>query len=763
MTKREHIFTDSVFEAVKEGELTGAEWEVVIIGSKDAGDDIISVGQESFLRSQNNRLYSLDALEESVPLWEGIKVFDNHLTQAEFEEKQGMRSPAKEWLGTIVSPWWDKAKRQLKGIFKVVDPTLKEKLKAAWDHKVMFDVGLSIDTFPEWGKPVLVEGNRLPVITGFNQILSVDLVGKAAAGGGFSRILAADLSDERSLIMDDETKAEVKSIVTDALSGELSGLVQQAVEAALSNTAEQDETTVEGEEEEVEEEPTAESEEEEETEEEETTAESEEEEEEEETEQETVPDTSGQQALEAVQQLQAQLMLTEKLDASKLPKDFRRVVESVFPQGTAFSATKVDNMIKKVRGAYSSQDTTGQPNGNGTRVSVGLNGQDWAELEFTRLVMGNHAFRALEHNENEYVQDRVTEAYQSWVKGGRPRGTERRLSEWLYSLAGGNPISDDRAMEALVQSNLSSLVKNALNVMLAASYSKRDEWWRPIVREEEVDTIDQATLVRTYGIDTLDVVLEGAAYTEKTWEDDEETATFHKRGNIVSVTMESLLNDKLGQIRTIPDRLANSWYNTLSTLVANVFTVQSATGPDLSDTGALFNSTAATTGGGHANLLTTALGDTAYGAVELAMKAQTDQALGAGEKLLIKPRYVLTPTDLYQTALTVRNSQFVLGSNNNDINPYYQSFDVIEVPKFTDVTDWAAIADPAMFPTIWLIYLRGLRVPELFTADSDVAGSMFTNDTIRYKVRLMTWRFSDTFDCAPVSDFRGIHKSNVAG
>ena len=43
----------------------------------------------------------------------------------------------------------------------------------------------------------------------------------------------------------------------------------------------------------------------------------------------------------------------------------------------------------------------------------------------------------------------------------------------------------------------------------------------------------------------------------------------------------------------------------------------------------------------------------------------------------------------------------------------------------------------------------------------ETSGAMFTNDELRFKARLMTYRFSSTYDCAPVSDFRPMHKSNV--
>jgi hypothetical protein len=45
----------------------------------------------------------------------------------------------------------------------------------------------------------------------------------------------------------------------------------------------------------------------------------------------------------------------------------------------------------------------------------------------------------------------------------------------------------------------------------------------------------------------------------------------------------------------------------ISGLVAAVFTDNSGVGPTMADTGALFNATAVTTAGEHANLLTTAL------------------------------------------------------------------------------------------------------------------------------------------------------------
>jgi len=221
------------------------------------------------------------------------------------------------------------------------------------------------------------------------------------------------------------------------------------------------------------------------------------------------------------------------------------------------------------------------------------------------------------------------------------------------------------------------------------------------------------------------------------------------------------MRDKVNYIRTLPQRLSSAWYNTLSDLVDGVFTLQAGTGPDLADA-ALFNATATSSSGGHANLLTTALSYSAWDAVVTAMGKQTDQPLGAGRRLLIRPRYLLVPVDLRSTALQIRNSEHIPGSQNNDINPHYEQLDVVQVPTWTDTNNWAAVADPAQFPAIYLIFPRGQRTPQIFTADAPNQGAMFTNDELRYKVRMMTYRKSAAFDCAPVADFRPLHKNNVS-
>jgi hypothetical protein len=746
---QQQLYLEATLEATEEK--TGREWEVTIIGARTP-DDLVTVDGRTYIRSKNGRLYSTSAIEESAAQWEGVKVYDNHLTQAEFEAKQGMRSPSKEWLGTIVKPRWDAARNQLRGVFKVVEDSLAKKLKNAHDAGILGAIGLSIDTFPEIGGEIAFEGVRMPTIEGFKKILSVDLVGDPAAGGGFERLIAAatpqDLHNMGANQMD-ETKLEELFAKLDAKIDGIQANLPVIVRSTIAESLAAD----------VEEEPVQENE---------TEPEADEP-----VQAEPVNDKAAQDAAAALQEARAarfELLMSRKLAEAKLTEKGRAVVEAAF-EGRIVEEKEVQAMIEKVRATEAANDPSGRVTDAGnSRVEVGIGPEDKFALEMQRIIMGNSAFRELEHNSNDLVQERVQEnaVYKSWVNHGKPNtGNYGKLSHLLYQYFDGDPLLNNRAYEAATTSSLATVVKNTVNIMVAADYSARERWYEPLVKTEEVDTIDDTTLARVYGVSTLSTVNEGAAYTELPMADEEETASFVKRGNYIGITMETLMRDKINFVRRIPTVLSNTWFNTLSSLVSGVFTVNSAAGPVLSDTGALFNATAVGTAGGHANLLTTALSYAAFDAARTAMRKQTDMTLGAGRKLLLEPKYLLVPVDLEATAYQIRNSELVPEANgagttgNQSINRYRGQFEVITVPDWTDTNNWALMADPMQAPSIYLIFPRGQRTPQLFTADQETNGAMFTNDELRFKIRQLTYRFSSTYDCAPVADFRGLHKSNV--
>ncbi len=298
----------------------------------------------------------------------------------------------------------------------------------------------------------------------------------------------------------------------------------------------------------------------------------------------------------------------------------------------------------------------------------------------------------------------------------------------------------------ITTSTVTSIVANALNKVLTAQYNERAAWWKPIIAEYDFGSTNQVKWVSLGGFTDLSTVAEGAAYTEKDWSDAEETSDFAKHGNYVGLTLEMIDRDDVQAVRQIPRRLALAAQRTLAASVAAVFTANAGVGPTMADSYAVFDASH------HGNLLTTALGAEAWQAVVQAMFKQTEA--NSAKRIGVRPRYCLVPIELEKTALTIFTSDVDPADNHFYRNVQRGSASVIVVPEFSDGTDWAAVSDPAEFECICVGYRYG-RAPELFVADGEAMGSMFTNDEMRIKVRFIY--------TVGVADYRGLHKNNVSG
>lgn len=311
------------------------------------------------------------------------------------------------------------------------------------------------------------------------------------------------------------------------------------------------------------------------------------------------------------------------------------------------------------------------------------------------------------------------------------------------------------------------LVKNALNKSLVNHWAQLGRagysWWQKIAHVEHFDSLNQITWVVFGTVGSLPTVAEGAEYAELKIGDSPETSNFTKYGGFIGITREAIDRDETRKLRAIPRELANAGLRNISALVSAVFTDNSGVGPTLADGGALFNATAVTTAGGHANLLTTALGTdyTAWNTVSAAMYnqpmliANETSYYGAGKKMAVEPKYCLVPR-----ALKSQAEALFLPRWGNPIDTvqapggvtYGGYVEPITVPEWTDATDWAAVADPLIVPGICIGERFGL-IPEVYLAGDETGPAAFSNDELRIKVH--------HFIAVGVADYRPLHKSNV--
>ena len=322
---------------------------------------------------------------------------------------------------------------------------------------------------------------------------------------------------------------------------------------------------------------------------------------------------------------------------------------------------------------------------------------------------------------------------------------------------------------ALVSANFPSTVADLLNKILVKAwddFGKTYGWWEKIATVEHFTNLQDIKWVKTGTIATLPDVDERGEYTELPIGDSREVSAWGKSGGYIPLTIEAIINDDIRAFRNHPKEAALAGRRNISEKVAEIFTQNSGAGPALQDGGNLFNATAVTTTGGHANLLTTALGTdyTAWNAASLAMFKQPlpvkdDNAsfIGTGKRQAVRPKYCLVPADLkaQADALFIPRWASAVEAIAAAGGPSFAGLvEPVEVPEWTDVTDWAAVADPMLYPGIMIGEIFGL-MPQLFSASRDSDPAMFSNDESRLKVR--------QFLNVGVADFRPLHKNNVAG
>ncbi|MCJ7533400.1 MAG: hypothetical protein MUO64_20555 [Anaerolineales bacterium] len=364
--------------------------------------------------------------------------------------------------------------------------------------------------------------------------------------------------------------------------------------------------------------------------------------------------------------------------------------------------------------------------------------------------------------------EQLTAAFDAMLDGVRPPDGIRPLSgiRELYNLLSGDydltgVFHADRVQFANVTcATMAGLVANALNKRVVNEFMQYPRWWEPFTMPEDFNTLQQVKWITLAGIGELPTVAEGAAYTELAWDDKTETADFIKKGGYLGITLEAIDKDDTGRLRAAPRALAQGAYLTLAKSVSAVFTAQTGTGPNMADTYALFEDTH------HHNLGSSALSATSWAATRSAMRSQLELDGGGGSPAylgaLTAPRFLLVPNELENTALQILGA--VSSGSANYLDNVWAEGDsltermrsararVIVVDMWTDADNWAALADPLLYPTIGIGYRYG-RVPEIFSVSAPNQGLMFTNDVMPVKVRFF-------FAVGPM-EWRGLYKHNV--
>lgn len=312
-----------------------------------------------------------------------------------------------------------------------------------------------------------------------------------------------------------------------------------------------------------------------------------------------------------------------------------------------------------------------------------------------------------------------------------------------HSMLGDIRVSESAPIMRITEADtttasFSYLLGTSMNKRLLKDYQTWPAEWQKFVTIVPIRDFKQQTRVRLGAFGSLPIVAEDTAYQSVTLTDSAATYVPQKRGNLVTVSRETIINDDLHAIKQIPTKLASSAAYTLAEFVYGFLSGN----PVIYDGNSLF-----TAGAPHNNLGSSAL---STAAMQMGITAMREQTNYAGKRLGLRPRYLVVPPELEWTAMVATKSAGVPGSNANDINPMLGYVVPIVSPQLTSTTQWFMAADPRECDGIEIGFVGGVVNPTLLIADNPAFTSVFYQDAVAFKVR-------HEYGGAVV-DYRGIYR-----
>lgn len=305
--------------------------------------------------------------------------------------------------------------------------------------------------------------------------------------------------------------------------------------------------------------------------------------------------------------------------------------------------------------------------------------------------------------------------------------------------------------------SFANLLLDAANKTLLAGYEEAPYTWSMWARDAGT-TSDFKTLnrIRFSEMGTPEMVPEGKEYPDAAMSDAKESYKINKYGNMFTITWETVVNDDLDAISRIPAMQGAACRRLQNQAIYGVLTANAA----MADGGTLFNATAQTSAGGHANYASGAGAPSVTTLNTAYISMMTKKGLRSDVILNIQPAFLIVPAAISATALQLIGSiadPSVGGSaagNSNTKNIYGPNGDrplkVIVEPLLdaNSSTAWYLAANNSQVDTVEITFLEGEQSPVL-ESEWD-----FDKDVYKNKVR-------QTFGVAAI-DYRGLYKHNGA-
>ena len=251
---------------------------------------------------------------------------------------------------------------------------------------------------------------------------------------------------------------------------------------------------------------------------------------------------------------------------------------------------------------------------------------------------------------------------------------------------------------------IAGILSATVNKFLLAGFDSVESAWRSISAVRSVNDFKAVTSYRLNGAFTFDKVSNGGELKNAKATDESRTISADTYGIMTSVTRTDLINDDLGALTAVPQRIGRGGALKINDVFWASFLDDSA-------------------------FFTVAKGNKKTSATALGL-AGLKEALGLyrklkdtdGKPMAVQPRVLLTPVDLEITAAELMNSVQISSGNTSgqpSTNVFAGRYEVVSSTYLTDTADYYLLASPADMPVMEVAFLNGVQSPIVETAEAD--------------------------------------------
>lgn len=274
------------------------------------------------------------------------------------------------------------------------------------------------------------------------------------------------------------------------------------------------------------------------------------------------------------------------------------------------------------------------------------------------------------------------------------------------------------------------LLENVLNKMLQAAYQMTADTWRSFARSGSVNDFKDNPRLRLGTLGRLDKLLESGEFRHKDFPDAEkESIRAATVGNIVGISRPAIVNDDVDGFSRIITMLGRAAMLSIEADVYDVLGQNSGLGPTMRDGNPLFDAA-------HNNVAATG-GAPSVDLFEEARQLMAQQTDPEGNEILdLRPAVWVGPIAVGGEARVVVEAEFDFAAETsgntgqfrkpNKVRDFVSA--IVDTARLTG-TRWYLFADPAITPTLEVVFLDGQESPVLETQEG------FDYDGIRWRVR----------------------------